>query len=352
MFQPPFCPNPNCSSELASSPFQYHRRGFYRRRCDGRRIPRFLCLICERGFSSQTFRGNYRYRLPTLHHQLMGYLVSKVTRRQAARILQVNRKTVERRFKRFSRVAHDFHFAQLNSKKERGGIRGSFQLDELETFEHNRRIKPVTLAVTMERHSYFVIGAYAGAMASRGRLSLQYQKRKTEIDLVEGKRRSQSRDVVRKSFDRMSHYLCRNSAVLLQSDQKTTYPVELRRAFPHRLLHHEVTSSKARRCYSNPLFPINHTLAMMRDGMSCLVRRSWAAPKNKSGLRRHCWIWIAWRNYVRGVTNRTRTTPAQALGVCSRGLKMGDLFRWRWPLRNLPRHIEGGQIQLLTSGSG
>jgi hypothetical protein len=268
----------------------------------------------------------------------MGHLVSKVTRRQAARLLQVNRKTVERRFKRFSRVAHDFHFAKLISKKKRGGLRGCFQLDELETFEHNRRIKPVTLAVTMERHSYFVMGAYAGTMASRGRLNCQYRKRKVEIDLAEGKRRSQSRDVVKKSFERMSYFLSANADIFLQSDQKSTYPVELRRAFHNRFLRHEVTSSKARRCYSNPLFPINHTLAMMRDGMSCLVRRSWAASKKIVGLRRHCWIWISWRNYVRGVTNRTRTTPAQALGVCTKAMKMKDLYSWRWPLRQLPKH--------------
>jgi transposase-like protein len=339
LFQPPYCPNQSCPTEVGTSHFQYRRRGFYKRKCDGRRIPRFLCTICGRGFSSQTFRGNYRYRLPTLHHQLMVILVSKVTRRQAARVLRVNRKTVERRFKRFARVARDFHFAQLNAKKDLGGIRGSFQLDELETFEHNRRIKPVTLAVTMEQSSYFVMGAYAGTMACRGNLTPRFVTRKTEIVALEGKRKSQSRQVVKKSFEVLANYLACNSMVHLQSDQKTTYPVEFRRAFPDRLIRHEVTSSKVRRNYANPLFPVNHTLAMMRDGLSCLVRRNWAASKKKSGLARHCWIWIAWRNYVRGITNRTKTTPAQALGVSAWAFTVMDLYRWRWPLRDRPRHI-------------
>lgn len=338
MFQPPHCPNHRCPSETSQRPFRHRRCGYYKRKCDGRRIPRFQCLTCFRGFSSQTFRGNYRYRLPTLHHQLIGHLVSKVTRRQAARLLEVNRKTVERRFTRLSQIAHDFHFSRLISKRNRGGVRGCFQLDELETFEHNRRIKPVTLAVTMERHSYFVLGAYAGSMASRGRLNVRYQKRKFEIEAVEGKRRSQSRQVIRTSFQQLNKYLAPEASVFLQSDRKKTYPVEFQRAFPDRLLRHEVTSSKALRSYENPLFPINHTLAMMRDGLSCLVRRSWAAPKKKSGLVRHCWIWIAWRNYVRGVTNRTKTTPAQALGVNARAVKIKDIYKWRWPLREQPKH--------------
>ncbi len=263
----------------------------------------------------------------------MHLLCSKVTRRQAARILGVNRKTVERRFKRLSRVAHDFHFAALDRCRDRGGIRGIFQLDELETFEHNRRIKPVTLAVTIERHSYFVLGAYAGKMASRGRLNPQYRRRKLEIEQVEGKRRSESRRVVCKSFEHLNRYLDPRAAVFLQSDKKKSYPVELQRACRGRFRKHEVTSSKALRDYNNPLFPINHTLAMMRDGLSCLVRRNWAASKKKSGLQRHCWIWIAWRNYVRGITASTKTTPAEGLGVSAGAFEMKEIYRWRWPLK-------------------
>lgn len=269
----------------------------------------------------------------------MGCLVSKVTRRQAARLFQVNRKTIERRFKRFSALGHDFHLAQMEAKKERGGFRGCFQLDELETYEHNRRIKPVTLAVTIERSSFFVVGVDAGKMASRGNLNPRYKKRKAEIESFEGIRRSESRAAIRKSFLRLATYSATGGNIYFQSDQKTTYPVELRRAFPLRHICHEVTSSKARRDYSNPLFPINHTLAMMRDGMSCLVRRNWGAPKRKSGLARHCWIWIVWRNYVRGITNQTKTTPAQALGICARALRTKDVYHWRWPRRDHPKHI-------------
>ena len=263
----------------------------------------------------------------------MDLLCSKVTRRQAARILGVNRKTVERRFARLSHVAHDFHCAALRRSQLNGGIRGVFQLDELETFEHNRRIKPVTLAVTIERHSYFVLGARAGKMASRGRLNLACRRRKKEIELAEGKRRSESREVVRKSLEHLDWILAPRSTVLFQSDKKKTYPIELKRACRGRPQRHEVTSGRVVRNYGNQLFPINHTLAMMRDGLSCLVRRSWAASKKKSGLQRHCWIWIAWRNYVRGITNATKTTPAQGLGVCKNSVQTKDIYRWRWPLK-------------------
>ena len=262
----------------------------------------------------------------------MPLLCSKVTRRQAARILGVNRKAVELRFRRFSKIAKDFHISAMSRCRSNGGFSGVFQLDELETYEHNRRIKPVTVAVVIERSSYFVIGADPGAMASRSPLSKMYQKRKQAIQEEEGLRRSQSRLVVQKSLDRLGRFLSPTAVMNLQSDKKKTYPAALAKAAGERLVHHEVTSSKLRRDYQNPLFPINHTLAMMRDGISCLVRRNWAGSKKKSGLQRHCWIWIAWRNYVRGITTRTRTTPAQALGVMSKAAQSQDLYYWRWPL--------------------
>ncbi|MCK6445681.1 MAG: hypothetical protein L6Q99_04755, partial [Planctomycetes bacterium] len=64
-FHPKFCPRPDCPSH-AGSPFLFRRRGYFRRRCDTRKVPRFLCLTCSRGFSSQTFRVDYRLKRPDL----------------------------------------------------------------------------------------------------------------------------------------------------------------------------------------------------------------------------------------------------------------------------------------------
>ena len=71
---------------------------------------------------------------------------------------------------------------------------------------------------------------------------------------------------------------------------------------------------------------------MMRDGVSRLVRRTWAASKRRERLLQHLWVWICYRNYVRGQTNaRPRMTPAMAVGVLDRQLDFDDLFVWRAP---------------------
>ncbi|MAW61320.1 MAG: hypothetical protein CMJ94_10850 [Planctomycetes bacterium] len=232
-----------------------------------------------------------------------------------------------------ARVARDFHRARLLECAQRGGIDGTFQLDELESFEHHRKLKPVTMAVLIERKSYFVVHARAGQLAARGRRTLQQQKRLNEIQSEEGVRRSASRACVRECFESLGGLLSSEIPVRLQTDKKRTYPTECRRATHPRALIHRTTDSRKRRDYRNLLFPINHTLAMMRDGMSCLVRRSWGAAKTIKGLQRHTWIWMAYRNYVRGVTVKTRTTPAQSAGVCDQRWQLKEVLRWRWPLQ-------------------
>ena len=102
-----------------------------------------------------------------------------------------------------------------------------------------------------------------------------------------------------------------------------------RRMFAPQLCHRRVSSKEPRKPGST-LFPINHALACARDELSRLVRRSWGVSKARRRLQTHLWVWIAWRNYVRGVTNRApRVTPAMALGVCARQLRPAELLRWR-----------------------
>jgi hypothetical protein len=97
-----------------------------------------------------------------------------------------------------------------------------------------------------------------------------------------------------------------------------------------------VTSSKERRDTQNPLFAINHSLAMLRDGVSRLVRRTWGNAKLRERLALHLWIYAAWRNFVRYVSNERRgETPAMALGLDPRRWTLVELLRWRtpWALR-------------------
>jgi hypothetical protein len=117
--------------------------------------------------------------------------------------------------------------------------------------------------------------------------------------------------------------------VTLETDRKATYPGSIRRVLGPKTRLCRI-DSRLERSYRNPLFPINHTLAMLRDGMSRLVRRTWAASKRARRLELHFWVWLAYRNYVRDITNQARgTTPAMEIGVEDAPFKPGELLRRR-----------------------
>jgi len=327
-FRPPHCPREDCPS-IKTGHRRWCFKGRYPRACDGRTVQRFLCLECHRTFSTQTFRVDYRLKKPQLIHDLIGPFVSKVTHRQAARILGCTRKTVAHRLELLGDHCREFHLRRLELARERGGLRGVFQLDELETFEHSRRLAPVTMPVLIERKSYFVVDLDTAALPCRGRLSEKNRERKKRREDEHGLRRSGSREAVTKCFKTLAKHHSRSGPVQVQTDKKSSYRTILKQRFGARLAH-ERHSSIAKRDYSNPLFPINHTLAMMRDGISRLVRRTWAASKLRAKLARHAWIWIVWRNYVRGITNRRpRRTPAMVIGVEAKRWRPSEICAWR-----------------------
>jgi transposase-like protein len=327
-FQPLHCPFPDCPS-LTSQHFRWRRKGRFQRRCDGRSVPRFTCLECRRTFSSQSFRLDYRLRKPKLHLALFKDFVSKCTMRQSARTLGCTRRTVAHRLALLSEHCRAFHAGMLERARRAGGIDGTFQLDEQETFEHSRRLKPVTVPVLIERSSFFMLHAACAPLPARGRLSPALLRKKAAEEELCGKRRSGSVAVVRESFECLGRVHRSEGPVKVQTDRKSSYATTLTRLFGDRL-RHERYSSRGPRTYGTPLFPINHTLAMMRDGVSRLVRRSWAAAKLRERLAGHLWIWIAYRNYVRGITNRARhTTPAMALGVDRKKWEFRELLAWK-----------------------
>jgi transposase-like protein len=331
-FSPKHCPRAACPSH-ARGRFTWRRKGFYLRQCDGRWVQRFRCLQCRRTFSTQTFRFDYRLHKPRLHLALWRDLVSKTTHRQSARTLGCSRNTVADRVTRMGRHCELFHRRALAAASGRTRLNGPFQLDELETFEHNRRLSPVTVPVVVEKHSLFVVHQQCAPLPARGRLRTRDREKKLLRDETEGVRRSGSRLAVEACLRALARAVP-SGRIRLESDAKRTYPGCAQRAIGARCLHRQL-SSRLKASKRDPLFTVNHTLALLRDGVSRLVRRTWAAAKTRQRLETHLWIWVCYRNYIRPRSNHdSRTTAAMRAGITSRRMTAREvygarLFEWR-----------------------
>jgi transposase-like protein len=327
-FQPAFCPcqSPDCE---ASPSFQYQRRGTFTRACDGRQVQRFQCKRCSRTFSTQTFRVDRGLRKPALDRRIFDALISKVTQRQAARRLDCDRGTIAHRIKVFGKHCREFHERLMQERGQSRPWKGGFAFDELETYEHNRRLKPVTVPVLVHKESHCILHTAVGTLPPRKPLSKANLKKLEKLESAGVKRRSESREKVAECFDVLRSACPPTSVVSISTDEKYSYRALLRKTFGDHLVH-DTTNSKVQRMCWNPLFVVNHTLAMLRDGVSRLVRRNWGASKKRENLELHLWIYVAWRNYVRPITNaRLLETAGMVAGLAPRMLDVSELLQWR-----------------------
>jgi hypothetical protein len=170
------------------------------------------------------------------------------------------------------------------------------------------------------------VSASAGPLRRKGHMTPLQRRRRAEHEARHGRRPSQSASAVRHALSALR--LLTPAPFVLESDRKPLYGRLGRRLFGSRLTWHNHSAS-ARRDRANPLFPINHTNARLRHFLSRLRRRTWCVSKTLRHLQAHLQIAALWVNYCRGITRRTRTTPAQALRLVPRPYRLEEVLAWR-----------------------
>jgi len=325
VFMPPCCPNSACRMHHSPEPYFYHRNGIYQPLCRTRPVPRFRCKHCQRRFSEQTFRMDYRDHRPDLNTILFLLLVSGVGLRQCARYTGLSVWAVQKKWRKLARHVQAFN------DRFRGPLPSdaTLQMDELEGYEGRRNTRPVTLAMLIDRETRFVISARCAPIRPGGYKPPGRLRAIAADEARFGKRPSRSRAAVRRAF-REAAPMCKDlSVVVLETDEKSTYRRLAKEVFGDRRLVHLTTSSQLPRTVWNPLFPINHMEANLRDNAGRMRRESWLVSKRRWFLNLYLELWIAYRNYVRPRFNQDRQTPAQMLGFMDRSLTVEQLLSWR-----------------------
>jgi len=323
MFVPFRCPYIDCRAHREPYYGFSVRDGSYHPLCRPHPVPRFRCRACGRGFSRQTFRADRRQKKPFINAACFDLLVACVGLRQAARVLKVARRTVERRFAWLARHAALFQDNRLDAVS----MAGPFQLDELESFEANR-YQPVTVPILIEARTLFIVATAVGPLRRKGRMTPLQRRRRAAHEARHGRRPSLSRTAVQSVLARLRPLVPSHRPVVVDSDEKPLYGRLGQALYGSRFVWRR-HSAAARRDRANPLFPINHTNARLRHFLARLRRRTWCVSKKREWLQGHLKVATLWSNFCRGITHRTRTTPAEALGVAPRGYRAEEVLAWR-----------------------
>lgn len=270
--------------------------GSFRRLSDSKTIQRYKCGDCGKRFSRATFNLCYRQRKRKVNHLLRDLLCSAVSQRRCALVLNLTRNTVVRKFKFLAKVAR---MQQRQLLKNITNI-SMIQIDDLITSEHTK-CKPLSVSVAIERDSRLILGAVVSSMPAFGHLAAISRKKY-------GERMDERKAGLDTLFQTIEKTLDREVKVI--SDDHRFYPEIIARYRPE-ANHQTHLSSRAslagqgelKKLRRDPLFMINHTLAMMRANMNRLIRKTWCTTKKASFLQDHLDLYLHFHNteLIKGV---------------------------------------------------
>src|SRR5450830_22429 len=283
----PFCLNPDCGNHAAKGADWYVKTGFYKPKGSGQRVARFKCNECGRTFSANTRKATAYQRKRAINGRLFELLVSGVSLRRAAQLLEVEYNTVLLHFHHLDEVSKGYHAKVLRTIKTE-----YVQVDELETFIHARP-KCVSVAMAVRVKTGQILGFNIARMPAKGKLTaIGVSKYAWTVD-----ERPAKFQAMLSSFTR-----CLKAPVTFKTDLNTNYPKWIAAVVPHAKLERVTGKSKrqpagAPKAYDE-LFAINNTFARMRHDMNRLARKTWSTSKAIHGLEKHLWLYVAWnKNY-------------------------------------------------------
>lgn len=278
---------PKCNSRCPrSSSF-----GYFKRKFDGKKIQRYRCHHCLATYSDATYQSCYRQKKRRLNPKIRVLLCSNASQRRIARILKISRTTVARK--------HVFlaEQAKIENQKdfEKLPLITELQFDDLETIEHTK-CKPLSVTVAVEKHSRKILGFDVCSMPAKGHLA-KYARKKYGY-------RPDERHKARNSlFKELARKIATNA--IIESDQSPHYPETVKRWCPDA---QHITSPGKKGCVAgqgelkkvefDPLFSINHTLAMLRANINRLIRKTWCTTKDPTRLKDHIEIYVLYHNRV------------------------------------------------------
>ena len=139
--------------------------GYYIPKGSGQRTARFKCKECGKLFSSNTYKATAYQKKRSISERLFKLLVSGVSLRPSAELLEVEYNTVLLHFDYLARAAQEEHTKFLLTIKTEYA-----QVDELETFIHARP-KCVSVPMAVRFKTGQIRGFDIARMPAKGKLA-------------------------------------------------------------------------------------------------------------------------------------------------------------------------------------
>ena len=269
---------------------EIQKYGTYRRKSDSRTIQRFYCKRCKNTYSHALKDPAYNQKKRRVNYPLKCLLSSSVSMRRCAKLLGISRTTVARKLIFLAKVSREENQEFLLNMEQKVD---EIQFDELQTIEHTK-CKPLSVATVVSVKDRKILGITVASMPATGHLARISRKKY-------GFRPDERQEKLIQLFEKMPQLLCKNPVI--RSDKHPYYKPIINRFFPKAKYHQlkgkpaaVIGQGELKKHYKDPLFCINHTLAMLRANINRLIRKTWCTTKDPARLADHLAIYMSVHN--------------------------------------------------------
>ncbi len=276
------CPNTDCQCSKGNNGKFYIKKGFYKTKYNYQWVQRYQCKFCGTFFSTHSFNDTFGQHKPNKNTEIFNLLSSGVTLRRIAKIMNVARKTVERKFNWLSTKSVELHQQALI----RGDLNTSYvQFDEMETCEGSKK-RPLSISLAVRAKTGQIIDVGVAKMKLKGKLAAKYPD--NIFNWGEDNREEISKNVF-KTVETIA-----KSEITIACDKKPSYPNIIKSVLPTAKI--QTHKRGIEKTEFDPIFKLNHIAAKIRADLSRMRRRTWSITKKWKNLQKHLYIYIAWNN--------------------------------------------------------
>jgi hypothetical protein len=210
--------------------------------------------------------------------------------RRAAIILNVSRTTIARKLIFLAKLSREKQQELLKSCQNKIDY---IQIDDLIT-SHHTKLKPLSVSVAINARDRKILAIEVSQIPAFGHLA-DISKRKY------GHRENKLKEGLKKLFEQIKNVGGKD--LLIESDEHKLYPPLVKKYFKNAEFKQYkseracvVGQGELKRKTHDPIFKINHTLAMLRANINRLVRRTWCTTKDPKRLKNHLEIYMDFHN--------------------------------------------------------
>ena len=284
----------NCCPIRKDAPWKFVLAGKYQREIDKSVVQRYRCCGCGATYSDATESLAYKQQRRDINLQVFLSLSSLLSLRRIALQVTVSRDTIERRLAFFEKVSRQAHGKLLTRLKESDALFQFVQFDDVETFEHTK-LKPLAVPLIVSEKERYILGLGVASMPAKGKLA------KLSVEKY-GKRADERPEIWRKTLEIAKPFI-HSGHIALTSDMHVSYPKVIKEVLPNAV---HIRKKSRRACVAgqgelkkgghDPMFPLNHTAAMLRANVNRLIRKTWCTTKRPDRLLSHLWLYTLWHN--------------------------------------------------------